>query len=312
MDVSVIVLCYNQEDTISRTLDSILSQETSCDFEIIIGDDFSKDKTRYICLDYQKKYPDSIRVIPEHENFGVLKNYATCVSCCRGKYCMVCAGDDWWSNSSKIQRQFDFMEQHQEFVMCYSGYDEYYPATGKKISYLPVEMPKPLFLSLLNSIPICAPTVCIRKEALDKIDFDEFIRRGFWCEDYPMYLALSLQGEFGIIMDSLVTYTVQSGSLDHFRSYERKMTQIDNDDNIRRYFIESNSYQELYGDLIKDVSCRLRSATAVSYNNRKDALKWIKAIKRKTLKDYMKLLICSFRFLFNRYHERLSNITNIE
>jgi hypothetical protein len=113
-------------------------------------------------------------------------------------------------------------------------------------------------------------------------------------------------------MDSLVTYSVQSGSLDHFRSYERKMTQIDNDDKIRRYFIETNGYHELYGDLSKDISCRLRSATAVSYNNRKDALKWIKAIKRKTLKDYMKLLICSFRFLFNRYHERLSNITNIE
>ena len=43
--VSVIVICYNQRDTISRALDSVLAQE-DCDYEVIIGDDASADGTR--------------------------------------------------------------------------------------------------------------------------------------------------------------------------------------------------------------------------------------------------------------------------
>jgi glycosyltransferase involved in cell wall biosynthesis len=41
--ISVIVCTYNQQDTIGRTLDSILSQECHLPFEIIIGEDCSLD-----------------------------------------------------------------------------------------------------------------------------------------------------------------------------------------------------------------------------------------------------------------------------
>ena len=51
--VTIIVTAYNQAETLSKTLDSILVQECNFSIEIIIGDDCSTDNTRYICIEYQ-------------------------------------------------------------------------------------------------------------------------------------------------------------------------------------------------------------------------------------------------------------------
>ena len=47
--VSVSIIAYNQERYIEQALDSILAQKTNFPFEIVIGDDASKDRTRAIC-----------------------------------------------------------------------------------------------------------------------------------------------------------------------------------------------------------------------------------------------------------------------
>ena len=100
--VSIIVITYNQEKTIARTLNSILHQETQYPFEIIIGDDASTDGTRVICEEYRNKYPNIIKLNEYHPNYGVVKNYAEALKRCTGKYIMVCAGDDWLHHKKKV------------------------------------------------------------------------------------------------------------------------------------------------------------------------------------------------------------------
>ncbi|MBQ5622027.1 MAG: glycosyltransferase family 2 protein, partial [Bacteroidaceae bacterium] len=68
--ISVIVCTYNQQDTIGRTLNSILSQECHLPFEIIIGEDCSADNTLAICKQYEQKHPDVIRIIANPSNKG--------------------------------------------------------------------------------------------------------------------------------------------------------------------------------------------------------------------------------------------------
>ena len=60
--ISVVVVTYNQEKTIARTLDSILCQRCHLPIEIVIGEDASTDNTRAICEDYAKRYPHAIPV----------------------------------------------------------------------------------------------------------------------------------------------------------------------------------------------------------------------------------------------------------
>ncbi len=53
--VSVCVMTYNQEKYIGQCLESLVTQETDFDFEIIVGDDFSTDGTRDVIQEYTKK-----------------------------------------------------------------------------------------------------------------------------------------------------------------------------------------------------------------------------------------------------------------
>ena len=71
--ISVVVITYNQEVTISRTLDSILMQQCHVPFEIVIGEDCSTDNTRAICQSYAEKHPDIIRLFCNEQNKGIVK-----------------------------------------------------------------------------------------------------------------------------------------------------------------------------------------------------------------------------------------------
>ena len=53
------------------------------------------DKTREICIDYAKRFPDIIKLHLNSHNKGVLKNYFDCFAACSGKYIADCAGDDF-------------------------------------------------------------------------------------------------------------------------------------------------------------------------------------------------------------------------
>lgn len=88
--VSVIVLTYNQEKLIGRTLDSILAQKCDFPFEIIVGEDCSTDGTLAVCRDYEARHPDKIRLFANNPNKGLLDNYYDCILLARGEYLADC------------------------------------------------------------------------------------------------------------------------------------------------------------------------------------------------------------------------------
>ena len=121
-EVSVSLLTYNQQDTIGRALDSILAQETTFDYEIIVGDDCSDDGTQEILYDYQARYPDKIQLVlhPRRYKNEVpgRTNNMTNLSNCRGKYTAMLDGDDYWLGTDKLQSQYDIMESDADLVMA--------------------------------------------------------------------------------------------------------------------------------------------------------------------------------------------------
>ena len=54
MKVSVLTITYNHEKYIAQAIESVLMQEVNFDYELVIGEDCSTDKTREIVVDYQK------------------------------------------------------------------------------------------------------------------------------------------------------------------------------------------------------------------------------------------------------------------
>ena len=117
---SIVVITYNQEHSLPVTLDCLLKQKTNFPIEIVVGEDCSTDGTREVLADYAQRYPDVIHPIYNEKNKGILGNYVSTLSQCRGKYISGCAGDDHWDDEQKLQMQVDIMESHPEVGLVYT------------------------------------------------------------------------------------------------------------------------------------------------------------------------------------------------
>ena len=113
--VSICVQAYEHENYISECIESLLIQKTNFEYEILIGEDQSDDKTRDICIDYATKFPQKISLfLHDRKNnisindkitgrFNALYN----LYYSRGEFISFCEGDDFWIDEYKIQKQYD-------------------------------------------------------------------------------------------------------------------------------------------------------------------------------------------------------------
>lgn len=116
--VSVIVLTYNHEKYIEQALDSILMQKVDFNYEILIGDDASSDKTVSILKKYKSRYPDIIRLFLNNANLGATRNAYNLLLQAHGQYIASCEGDDYWTDKYKLKIQVDFLTNHSDFIGC--------------------------------------------------------------------------------------------------------------------------------------------------------------------------------------------------
>jgi len=120
-EVSICCITYNHEKYIRDAIESFLMQKTTFPFEIIIHDDASTDNTSKIIIEYAKKYPDLFVPILQSENQwskGIRPSPTYVWPRVRGKYIALCEGDDYWTDSLKLQKQVDFLEMNADCSWC--------------------------------------------------------------------------------------------------------------------------------------------------------------------------------------------------
>ena len=93
--VSIGMPVYNGEKFIREAIDSLLAQ-TFSDFELIISDNCSTDKTQEICKEYASKDP-RVKYLRQIENIGIVANFEYVLNIAIAKYFMWAACDDIWS-----------------------------------------------------------------------------------------------------------------------------------------------------------------------------------------------------------------------
>ena len=241
--VSVALLCYNHEKYIRQAIDSVLEQITNFDYEIIIGEDYSTDKSREVLREYEDKYPGKIRIIYNKKNLGLMNNYKNVTDQCLGKYICGCSGDDYWHNQTKLQKQVDFLENNLNYGVVHTECDVLYEKKNKKTAsyHLGLDFKiytEHIFEDLLIANTIIASTAMIRRSLFKKyISISSFQELGFSMEDYPMWLILSRHTKFGYIDESLVTYRVHDKSISHKPDKDTKFKFSNSVFDIKYYFI---------------------------------------------------------------------------
>ncbi len=130
--VSVFITTYQHAPFIRDCIDGALMQKTSFPIEILIGEDESTDGTREICMEYAEKHPDKIRLFlrdrktsqlyDEDGNLIMRFNHKWLRKSARGKYIAVCEGDDYWTVENKLQKQVDFFNKNDDYILTVGGY----------------------------------------------------------------------------------------------------------------------------------------------------------------------------------------------
>lgn len=138
--VSVWIITYNHKDYIEQCLKSVLSQVTNFNYEIIVHDDASNDGTTDIVRQYANKYSNIVPVIQKENRFSkgegqtFYRDYLLPVT--RGYYIAWCEGDDYWSDSYKLQKQVDGL-QASNAEYCFHKVDVVDAFSGKIIDVFP-------------------------------------------------------------------------------------------------------------------------------------------------------------------------------
>lgn len=216
---SIIVLAYNQEKYIIQTLEGLLMQRTSFPFEIIVHDDASTDATSSIIRSYASNYPNIIKPILQQENkyslYGINFQFEYAFSEARGKYVAMCAGDDYWIDPLKLQKQVDFLERNPDFGLIHTKAVIYKEETRKFEGVHGYEVID--FESLLTENTIATLTVCLRKSLLEKYlkEINPLARAKWTAEDFPIWLWIINHSKIKFINDITCFYRKHEQSISH-------------------------------------------------------------------------------------------------
>lgn len=312
-DITVVVMSYNQKDYIKQALDSILSQKVDADFDILIHDDCSDDGTYQILLEYQNKYQNKIKIIRQESrkfnvegfNMMILNHVVPLIN---SKYVAYCDGDDYWCDDLKLQKQFDFMESHLDYSMCFHcAYQlrpdndlssKWFIGNEKDIGLVDLISEKP-------GIPIATSSLFVRSYIFK--DFTEW-RKEYSVEDLPLYMTAALEGKIRRLPDIMCVYrqfSAGSWSSQNKNNVERLVSHQENLIKCAKLFDEQTNYK-FHSFVINHIEgCEFRLANLrmnfkiVFSKKNKRFVKQLSRRERLSLKLQYRLP-CLYNFLHNK------------
>ena len=206
--VDVIILTCNRENFLRKAIASVLNQ-TFKDFTILVVDDGSEDRTRYVAdsfKDERIKYIRNEITLGEGRarNIGVLNS--------RADYIAFLDDDDEWL-PEKLGLQLKLLETHPPTVGgVYTGFTAIANPGGEVLFQRTVDKRGYIYDEMIHENVIgTSSTILLRKECFEKAGlFDESIPYGL---DYDMWIRISKDFHFDCIEKSLVNYGVHEGQI---------------------------------------------------------------------------------------------------
>lgn len=148
MKVSFLVTYYNQKEYVKQSIESILSIDKPCDWEIIVGDDGSTDGTVGVVKEYIEQYPDNIKMYVMPRELGKKYDSVKRASANRlnilehstGDVFCTLDGDDFYCDTAFIKEALDIFESDDNVSIVAFGYKYFTHGVYGKKQVLPASV----------------------------------------------------------------------------------------------------------------------------------------------------------------------------
>lgn len=204
--ISVIMPAYNAEHTILAAINSV-QQQTFSDFELIVINDGSSDKT----LEIVKKITDDRLKVFSYNNAGAAVARNRGLAHATGEFIAFLDADDLWT-TDKLELQLTALQKHPEVGVAYS-WTTFVDEKGDFL-YLqpPVYFEGNVYSQLLvKSFLSCGSIPLIRRQAIESIGiFDPDLKSA---HDWDYWIRLAAQWSYVLIPKYQVFYRQTSGSI---------------------------------------------------------------------------------------------------
>lgn len=206
MLISVVLPAYNADLYLKEAIDSILAQ-TFIDFELIVLNDGSTDKTEEIILSYND---NRIVYIKNEKNLGLIATLNKGICFAKGKYIARMDADDICF-PERFAKQVEFLEKNQEYVICGTFvYLFIEKIEKKKVAKYPEVDSAIRMRSIFNS-PFAHPTVMFRRDII--IDNNlKYSKEYKYAEDYGLWIDLLEYGKGYNLTKPLLYYRITPNS----------------------------------------------------------------------------------------------------
>jgi hypothetical protein len=204
---SVVMSVFNGQAFLAEAIESILNQ-TLDDYEFVIVDDGSTDRTAKILAEYASR-DERVRVY-RHENRGRAVSLNIGIGLARGKYIARMDADDI-ALPNRLREQIDFMDTHPE-VGLLGGAFELISTNGRvlKTVRFPSE-DSAIRAVMLACNPFSHPTVVMRKELVSATG--GYRKALLDADDYDLWLRISERSQLANLEKCVLQYRVHSNQV---------------------------------------------------------------------------------------------------
>lgn len=279
--VTVRIPAYNHEKYIHECLESVLNQ-TFQDFEIVITDDGSSDRTVEIIREFNDTRI-SLEVLDK--NYGSAYAIENCLKKARGEYVANLCSDDAWE-LNKLEKQVAFLDKNPQFDAVFTKVkiidEDSNPFAGQHFYLHAFEVKNRTKEEWLNHFfyvgnCLCMPSVMIRRSVYEDLHYQD--KRMASLNDFDFWVRFSLQHTFYILEDTLTKFRLRANEANasgnrldnHIRClFEYKQILhnyllIKNAELLRKIFPECDKYGVVKNELIPYFLGRLAIDTKAEF-----------------------------------------------
>lgn len=256
--VSILMITFNHAAYLARAIEGVISQQCDFPFELIIGEDASKDDSRNIALDYQRRYPKIVRVIYSAANVGMNENSRRIFSRARGEFVASCEGDDYWCSVDKLAEQVALIQRDQAVGIVHTDWVRSRPASdGWKVAWKrSVHRRVPRVLLEGDLFPVFhypkilrTCTVLVRKAIVEEYAKSELAQKEYKFGDTVLAAYVTSRWKVAYLPTVAAVYRESPNSA--LRSGTRARLEflksgLEFDKDARRFFAERNDYPQAY------------------------------------------------------------------